>query len=251
MRKNCKISFGLTVLMSLLLCAACNRAYYGPTDLHVTPLKAENDMRIGGQFTVIGQAAGVGAQTIIPLRRGLAIKGQANVLAGRGEITSFTTGLARTCITGFAANAEALIGSHRQVRSRLWVALFAGGGLNRLSHKYNGKFKSSLNFSRLCLQPEVVLTGKFADVGFGVRSSYLNYFYGSIHAQMPAGILSDYITIEDNRENFVTEGQFMLGGGKGRFYIRNSVTWMLHQPKQPYLGRLQVGTSLLYALNSK
>jgi hypothetical protein len=241
------------LIASALLFASCNQSLYGPSDLQITPMRDKNDNRIGGQVVMVGEAKGVGAQGIVSLKRGLSAKGQFNVMHGKGYTDNFLLStFERTTVTALTANVETLIGSHRQLHERFWAGIFAGGGLNRITYWYNGAAKSSLNFSRYCLQPELVFTTSYVDLGFGMRTSYVNYYSGSINVSAPSSAIKNYAYItNENNDYFISEGQIMLGGGKGRFYVRNSMTFILSKQQEPFFSRLQLGTSLLYTLQGK
>ena len=243
----------LAVCAVLISGAACTHVLYGPADLQISPLAENNDHRVGGQYQVIGESRGVGLQGVYALKKHVSLKGQANILSGKGDINYYTGSFPNPTYAtkAFAAYAEAAVGYHRQMTGRIWGAVFAGGGINRLRYLYNGASKTSINYSRGFVQPELVFTGKYADLGLGMRSSYINYFYGSIHAKAPVADLSQFYLVEKKRNYFVQEASIMVGGHLGRFYLRNSMTYLLKPFGGVESARLQFGTSLLYQLQSK
>jgi hypothetical protein len=242
----------LSLFLGLLLAfSACNRTLYAPNDLQITPLNTTKDTRIGAQAQVVGEGRGIGMQAALVIKPHLAVKAQMNMVTGSGDLPiNFTSSLPQEPIKARAIgmNAEGAMGLHKQVHPRIWLAAFVGGGVNRVSYRFNGVAKSALNYGRGFVQPEIVITGKYADFGFGHRLSYVNYFSGRILVDMPQPSLGEFLRLTNDPQHITNEMQIMIGGGNDRYYIRNSFTYLVSKPPQSTFSRMQFSTSVLFRL---
>jgi hypothetical protein len=241
-------------LNTLLFCfffSSCTRSLYGPSDLQIAPLAKDNDNRIGGQLQSVAETTGFGLNGVYAIRPNISIKGQTGLLFGAGtyEMFDFFSGaLTQQKIRGLASQMEASVGLHRQLTDRWWGGVFAGGGMNKISFWYEGADKSSLNYSSVFIQPELVLTTKYADFGLGCRGASISYFKGKIDGDIIPDDLDNIYRLDKSSNLYTFEPSAMLGGSIGRWYLRNSITWLLNPPDDLPFARLQFATSLIYQL---